>query len=524
MFSMQEFLSTKSLLARDESISKYYPSMRILQAKKDIDGDRDHPSAHGGTHSNQFLHDDGRPDRNDVGIRNCYNGRSLMDIYTGNHHNQHTDSVSMGLFLDMCPAILDQLIHGATDCWRLSTEPHLTTPAAIPTFSVSKTTISNETLSKNTSRKSKENSYIFGSLSTLVISLFSMFGAVFMKLTRVNIRAYLMAFMLSLAVGCLVADAGLHLLPEILAEEKEEENDGEHDELLAAPLKKMCAFLASIYAFFILELMLSTKHEHSHSDQNGTVAEQQIVLKSVNPVNDINIKNLTVRNKLNNLEQDGSQRSVTHHSPVLSAKQTNQTHQGQPQACGRTSSLDDPRCNSVSAANSNASDRISVHDTPSNIKALAWMIIIGDGIHNFADGLAIGAAYAVTFTKGLSISITVLCHEVPHELGDFAVLISTGMSIKKALVLNFLSSLTAFAGLYIGLALGAQEETSKWIFSVGAGMFLYVALTDLIPECKEIYKKTPTVKMFVTENLGLLFGFATMLLLAMYEDSMKIDI
>ncbi|XP_052225979.1 zinc transporter ZIP12-like isoform X2 [Dreissena polymorpha] len=428
-----------------------------------------------------------------------------MDIYTGNHHNQHTDSVSMGLFLDMCPAILDQLIHGATDCWRLSTEPHLTTPAAIPTFSVSKTTISNETLSKNTSRKSKENSYIFGSLSTLVISLFSMFGAVFMKLTRVNIRAYLMAFMLSLAVGCLVADAGLHLLPEILAEEKEEENDGEHDELLAAPLKKMCAFLASIYAFFILELMLSTKHEHSHSDQNGTVAEQQ-------------------RNKLNNLEQDGSQRSVTHHSPVLSAKQTNQTHQGQPQACGRTSSLDDPRCNSVSAANSNASDRISVHDTPSNIKALAWMIIIGDGIHNFADGLAIGAAYAVTFTKGLSISITVLCHEVPHELGDFAVLISTGMSIKKALVLNFLSSLTAFAGLYIGLALGAQEETSKWIFSVGAGMFLYVALTDLIPECKEIYKKTPTVKMFVTENLGLLFGFATMLLLAMYEDSMKIDI
>ena len=50
-------------------------------------------------------------------------------------------------------------------------------------------------------------------------------------------------------------------------------------------------------------------------------------------------------------------------------------------------------------------------------KMLAWMIILGDGIHNFADGIAIGAAYSISFSAGLSTSITVLCHEVPHELG-----------------------------------------------------------------------------------------------------------
>ena len=64
--------------------------------------------------------------------------------------------------------------------------------------------------------------------------------------------------------------------------------------------------------------------------------------------------------------------------------------------------------------------------------------------------------------------------------GDFAVLVSTGLSIKKAMVLNFLSSLTAFVGLYIGLSIGNQEEASKWIFSTAAGMFLYVAMTDLV--------------------------------------------
>jgi zinc transporter ZupT len=64
--------------------------------------------------------------------------------------------------------------------------------------------------------------------------------------------------------------------------------------------------------------------------------------------------------------------------------------------------------------------------------------------------------------------------------GDFAILVSTGMSIKRAMVLNFVSSLTAFAGLYLGLSLGEQVEASQWIFAVGAGMFLYVALTDLV--------------------------------------------
>ena len=65
-------------------------------------------------------------------------------------------------------------------------------------------------------------------------------------------------------------------------------------------------------------------------------------------------------------------------------------------------------------------------------------------------------------------------------VGDFAVLMSTGMSIKRAMAFNLLSSLTAFAGLYIGLSIGDQEQASKWIFSIAAGMFLYVALADLV--------------------------------------------
>ena len=68
----------------------------------------------------------------------------------------------------------------------------------------------------------------------------------------------------------------------------------------------------------------------------------------------------------------------------------------------------------------------------------AWMVIVGDGIHNLADGLAVGAAFTESFMSGLSTSIAVLCHELPHEVGDFAMLLKAGMSVKQAIFYNLL--------------------------------------------------------------------------------------
>ena len=65
------------------------------------------------------------------------------------------------------------------------------------------------------------------------------------------------------------------------------------------------------------------------------------------------------------------------------------------------------------------------------LATVAWMIIFGDGVHNFIDGLSIGAAFSESIVAGISVSAAVLCEEFPHELGDFAVLLNSGMNIKQ---------------------------------------------------------------------------------------------
>ena len=84
------------------------------------------------------------------------------------------------------------------------------------------------------------------------------------------------------------------------------------------------------------------------------------------------------------------------------------------------------------------------------IATVAWMIIFGDGIHNFIDGLSIGAAFSESILTGLSVSLAVLCEEFPHELGDFAVLLNSGMTVRQAMMYNFLSACTCYLGLVIG--------------------------------------------------------------------------
>ncbi|MBI4132473.1 MAG: ZIP family metal transporter [Candidatus Sungbacteria bacterium] len=116
----------------------------------------------------------------------------------------------------------------------------------------------------------------------------------------------------------------------------------------------------------------------------------------------------------------------------------------------------------------------------------ALLIQAGDAIHNFIDGIVLAVSFLVSLPLGIATTLAVLVHEIPQEMADFAVLIRGGFSIRRALWLNFLVSLTTLAGAAIGYVFGSRaEQWLPYVLGVIAGNFLYIALSDLIPETHE---------------------------------------
>jgi len=119
-------------------------------------------------------------------------------------------------------------------------------------------------------------------------------------------------------------------------------------------------------------------------------------------------------------------------------------------------------------------------------KATVPLVIIGDGIHNFIDGVAITTSFLASIPLGVSTSLAVATHEIPQEIADMGVLLSSGLSKSKALALNFLSALTALVGAMMAFFFADFIEQYLYVFlGLAAGHFIYISASDLIPQLHE---------------------------------------
>jgi zinc and cadmium transporter len=217
--------------------------------------------------------------------------------------------------------------------------------------------------------------------SVIAVSLVSLVGLVTLSMDEARVRR-LAAFFVSFAVGALLGDAFIHLIPQTFSMDRQG----------SAPLGSSMLILGGIMVFFVVEKLLLHRHGVLHQQFHG------------------------------------------------------------PENIGRPE--------------------------------LAAINLFGDGIHNFIDGLMIGASFLVSPALGLSTTMAVLLHEIPQEFGDFGILIHSGLTVRTAVLLNLASASLAILGTVISLLVGAvaQEAVIALLLPITAGGFVYLAAADLIPE------------------------------------------
>lgn len=321
--------------------------------------------------------------------------------------------------------------------------------------------------------------YIYASIATLLVCLCSLFGiTILLCTTCTSIYQYVIQFFVSLAVGSLTGDAILHLIPQFLGLHSHSDTDSHADhaeEEDRTHIWKLLAVLGGLYAFFLMEslfnILMADKNEEEE-DHKGHCDHG------------LSLQNYHQEQKRRKQEKQSSSQADLVNGDIEIEKRTRP-----------------PRSR--------------------ELRMIPYMITIGDAIHNFADGLAMGAAFSTSWQVGLATSLAVLCHELPHELGDFAALLHAGLTVRWALLLNFSSALTAFIGLYIALSVAADEAIQQWIFTVATGLFLYVALADMLPAMMNVKDRRPWV-IFLLHNLGLLVGWTILLLLSIFEDNITL--
>jgi zinc and cadmium transporter len=245
--------------------------------------------------------------------------------------------------------------------------------------------------------------YIYALFSVILVSLVSFVGLLTLSIKADVLKRYVFV-LISLAVGTLLGDVFIHLIPEAFQELENTNNVS-------------VAIIAGILIFFILEKFL---HWHHHAIDE---------------------------------EREGHEETI-HNS--------------------------------------------------------GKMILFSDGLHNFIDGLIIGSSYLINIEVGIATTIAVILHEIPQEIGDFSILLHAGYKKSRALFLNFLSASVSILGAIFSFVLGSMSDFFIiWLLPLAAGGFIYVAMSDLIPE---LHKKNTASQSLL--QLGAIFmGVLLMFLL-----------
>ncbi|KAL0131637.1 hypothetical protein PUN28_002882 [Cardiocondyla obscurior] len=548
-----------------EGFEKLVRKLGLLRLLTDVS--KDDTDRNNRNFSNKGLHD---VDKNK---ERCLNSSELLGTIAQDTHyvsSNNATTLPSWLFERVCPVLVYQLAAESSSerngCIRV---PENYKPA-VPV---------DKFYTTEDSARSTVKVWIYSSISIFVISLSGLLGVAVIPVMGKNYYHHVLQFLVALAVGTLTGDAFIHLLPHAMMpphhHEHDEHQEHHHDEQIdhinlhnINMWKGLVAMMGFVLFFFTEKALNMISEWRKHWQHKKKLPTRVRVMRESDGPNSNVVGEKLCKHKYSSYPycygEIASETQDNHHNRRMNHRDRPPIIEEEKPLTSNCNSVtkivasdidkkskDDWRMDdSIANAKKNPGDADAalnesesytvilrehetkhhghshshghVHSAPESMSNVAWMVVMGDGLHNFTDGMAIGAAFSANIAGGFSTAIAVLCHELPHELGDFAVLLKAGMSTKQAVFYNILSSVLCLLGMIGGILLGNTPDATSWVFAVAAGIFIYIALVDMIPELSSSHSAGSGSRLqCIWQTLGLSTGLGIMLLIAAYEHDLK---
>ncbi|KNC76979.1 hypothetical protein SARC_10546 [Sphaeroforma arctica JP610] len=371
--------------------------------------------------------------------------------------------------------------------------------------------------------------YLYAMCAVLIISLTSLGGVLVIPLLLRAPKAakWVLMFLVALAVGVLIGDSVMHLLPIALGVHFHSD-DGSLVVLTGNEMiYRTMTVCGGMFFFVLIEAAMDAAglgHGHSHN-----VAPEDII-----DLGHMHEEDSTTESEAScgHTHQHGVDGRVDNDSDSndetkISDANDDTLHETTDKLAGRG----DSRFDTVTIgkgdeeSDGEKGDKVTFKSKGKsypkftgwgNVDNVTWYITVGDGIHNFVDGVSVGASFAVSTSTGISTAIAVFLHELPQEFGDFGIYLASGTGLKRALALNMGSGLTGLLGVVLGIQAG--QNWTPWILAFTAGMFIYIALVSMYPQLKDSLraKNSPNLSNLV-QMTAMLIGWAIMVAIAFDE-------
>ncbi|XP_061194541.1 zinc transporter ZIP13-like [Saccostrea echinata] len=291
--------------------------------------------------------------------------------------------------------------------------------------------------------------------------------------------------LLSFAVGGLLGDVFLHLLPEAWAAV---DKGGHHDHF--GHTKIGLWVLAGILSFLIIEKVFAKEGEfdHMHDDCDSDDEEEDNYNRQISDLPKINGCDLKQRTSTSDNHKTNYKKQnhrVTSSQKTASAASSKQHTSGK-------------------------------QEGESDIKVSGYLNLLANVIDNFTHGLAVGGSFLVSNKVGFVTTLAILLHEIPHEVGDFAILLRSGFNRWKAAKAQMMTATGGILGVITALTAESAEsagESTAWILPFTSGGFIYIALVTVVPDLLDEKHTMESLKQL----LCLCGGILAMLLVSLFH-------